>query len=298
MYERIESSASPEIYRETRCPKEVVIEAANEDIARKGNDTLWASFCLVHAGQFHLDFFDIDHSLIDERTIEVDQMPLGRHTVQTSGVVQACRIAAKASFRVAHVYALEKYHFSASLCSVALVDLDPHFATETLPKLKRPLHQVQAAQALSSAYGVLEELRLEVRANAQQPSCLSNGAWNPVVKQDLEMRLRKAGIDLNERFNWQIRGPKTRLESGKPRQIHHNAQRSPWAKWSIRDRMVDVVDAIAHLSWLRSHVCSHRLKPENVRSLTAYDVTNGQFLARRLILETLGLWKRFRNEDE
>jgi hypothetical protein len=61
--------------------------------------------------------------------------------------------------------------------------------------------------------------------------------------------------------------------------------------------MVDIVDAIAHLSWLRSHVSSHRMKHSRANLLTLYEVTNGQFLARQLILEYMGLWKKWIRED-
>jgi hypothetical protein len=51
---------------------------------------------------------------------------------------------------------------------------------------------------------------------------------------------------------------------------------------------VHIADAIAHASWLRSKVSSHKLKEDLLRALSAYDVTNVQHLARNLILESLG----------
>jgi hypothetical protein len=227
-----------------------------------------------------------------------DEKPLRRGTLSTTGIPHAAELAAKASYRRSATYAIAKYHFSVSLCSVHLVDLDPRFATENFPKLKRPIHQVQAATAIVQAYGAIEELGLEVRASNKNPSSLPDGSWNPVVKKDLEQRLVKAGVDVTDPINWQICGNKTMLEKEKPRQIHRTAKPSPWARWTVRDRMVEIVDAIAHLSWLRSHVGAHRMKQSRANLLTLYDVTNGQFLARQLILESTGLWKKWIREDK
>jgi len=290
-YEQMRALASKSLYRETRSPREIVVVAKTEEAARRANDLLWAALTLIQGGQFWLDLTDLDGTLLEDKELKKNPMPSDRTILQTSGVQEACQVAAKASFRRPAVFALAKYHFCSSVCSVHLVDLDPQFATETFPKLRRPIQSVQAATAITLAYGVIEELGLEIRSSAKNPSRLPDGSWNPVVKGELESRLMDAGVNINEPINWQIRGPRTKLEASKPRQIHHTAKPSPWARWTVRDRMVDVVDAIAHLSWLRSCVSSHRLDASMVKLLTVYDVTNGQFLARRLILESLGLWR-------
>ena len=49
-------------------------------------------------------------------------------------------------------------------------------------------------------------------------------------------------------------------------------------------------DAIARASFLRSRVSSHKLG-RKAASLTALDVANVQLLARRLLLEHLGVFK-------
>jgi hypothetical protein len=76
-----------------------------------------------------------------------------------------------------------------------------------------------------------------------------------------------------------------------PGQIPRNPKKAPWARWDVRDIQIDVVDAIAHVSWLRSKVSAHKSDPQSVRLLSVYDVSNAQRLARRLLLETLGFWK-------
>jgi hypothetical protein len=66
---------------------------------------------------------------------------------------------------------------------------------------------------------------------------------------------------------------------------------SPWSRWDILDVEVAIVDTIAHASWLRSRVSAHKLKYEFARVLSVYDVSNAQFLASRLLLESLRLWR-------
>ena len=72
------------------------------------------------------------------------------------------------------------------------------------------------------------------------------------------------------------------------------------SKWSqsphVRDEEMEIIDAIDRSSYLRSKVASHKLatseKNKFVKVLSPYDVANVQLLARRLILEKLGLWKK------
>jgi len=52
-----------------------------------------------------------------------------------------------------------------------------------------------------------------------------------------------------------------------------------------------VIDAINYASFLRSSIAAHKSDPNMLRVLSIYDVANVQFLARRLILETMGFWR-------
>jgi hypothetical protein len=181
-YKLLQENAPSQIYRETRCPKEVIVRAENERAARRAHDLLWASFALVHGGQFWYELSDVDSMLIEDKELKKHPMNPARSTLQTSGVECACEIASKASFRKSIVFALAKYHFCSTICSVPIVDLDPMFTKEAFPKLNRPIESVQAATAIVLAYGVLEELGLEVRSSASKPSSLPDGSWNPVVR--------------------------------------------------------------------------------------------------------------------
>ena len=213
----------------------------------------------------------------------------------TSGFPLACMIAAKASHRRYRKYALMSLLFSYERCSVDLVDLDPRFATEHLGvSVSRFIYnQIHLAHAIVAAYSTIEELGLEIRATRQKPSTL-NGAWNPQVRQDLEERLTSAGIDLAEPARWTIRGTPTRIERKRRKA---SRQRMSYARGPyVRDREIDVADAILHSSFLRSKIASHK-KGTLLKSLTPYDVISVQELARRLLLESIGFWPPLVNPD-
>lgn len=214
-----------------------------------------------------------------------------RRTKTTMGIPTVCELAARASSRARFTYALSKLWLSLKTCSTAPMDLDP---ASSWRKSRHPGEQVCFVNAIALAYAVLEELGLEVRASRQNPSTI-NGAWNPVVKADLEGRLRDAGCDCTETFLMLVRGSKTVLERERPQR---SPSRAPWAWYSVRDCEVNLLDAIAHISWMRSHVAAHRLKPEFARALSVYDVANAQGLAERLLLDCLRIWPRERSHAD
>lgn len=60
----------------------------------------------------------------------------------------------------------------------------------------------------------------------------------------------------------------------------------------MRDGQMHVSDGIAYASFLRSSIAAHGSGEKNyLRVLSVYDVANVQFLARRLLLESLGYWQ-------
>ena len=121
---------------------------------------------------------------------------------------------------------------------------------------------------------------------AQSMTDYNKGKWNPKVHDNLKERLTKAGINLRDLVLWNRRRSNSRIDRAKSPPI---IKKAGWARRNIRDALVDVIEAIDTVGWLRSKVASHRL--QNVDALTAYDVANAQFLARRLLLEKLGFWK-------
>jgi hypothetical protein len=270
--------------------KEVFITAESETVARRvASDIVGAMTLLEGSSALIPDLSDAFHWQHDPAP-NVKRLHAGHWA--TSGFPLACRIAVRVSYSLRLEYALAKFKLSSETASFGWIDLDPCHS-ETIPRWHRAEDHVRLATAIVLAYSVLEELELEVRASARNPSSVK-GQWNPVVKRELEDRLEQAGIDLSDPVVWSVRGGKSRLEAERPQHLYATSTRTPWTRWDIRDRHVEVVDAIGHASFLRSKVSSHRLKPSWVRMLSAYDVANVQHLARRLFLETLGYWPPYK----
>ncbi|MGH9697855.1 MAG: hypothetical protein ACRD5R_05855 [Candidatus Acidiferrales bacterium] len=200
----------------------------------------------------------------------------------------ACLIAARVSQKLKFVYALARLAISMEIMSVPTIELDPTHSPN-IPRSAFPEDHVRMATAITSAYSSIEELGLTIRASNQKPSRI-DGAWNPVVKEELEQRLTNAGVDLAEEFYWNLRGKRTRIEMKRQPEITRVA---PWAiKNVVRDGQMHVSDALAYASFLRSQIAAHSNEDKgDVRVLSVYDVSNVQFLARRLLLESLGFWR-------
>jgi hypothetical protein len=147
--------------------------------------------------------------------------------------------------------------------------------------------------AIIAFYSVLEELGLEIRASSKNPSMI-NGKWNPKVKDELEDRLTKNGIDINELFDWNLRNTPTKIEKRKKPDL---LKKSPWAFLTRRDSQINITDAIVTISWIRSKIAAHRLN-DAITSISIYDASNASLLARRLLLERLGYWKNSYPNDE
>src|SRR5690242_15676254 len=140
---------------------------------------------------------------------------------------------------------------------------------------------VRMASAIMLAYSAIEELQLEPRPIANKPVKVNN-VWDGPALADLQMRLRKAHVNLTTPIGWSRRGSKTR--------IHKSARAAlgstqPWTKGIVRDRAVKVEDGLIEASWLRSKCSTHKYQRET-QSISMYDVTNVQSLARRLLFES------------
>ncbi|MHB1195079.1 MAG: hypothetical protein ACYC6F_18810 [Longimicrobiales bacterium] len=207
--------------------------------------------------------------------------------VATTHFLDAALIAARASRNHDLDYALTLLGLSQALAAIHVMDLDPshwHYGPAVSPF---PFDHARLAYSIIAAYAVLEQLGLEVRASAQRPS-RQEATWDPDVLRDLENRLKSRGIDLQDHAVWTARGTPRSLERGRPTKPIGSVS---WAGGPIRDHEVAVVDAVADLSWLRSKIASHRMG-DAVGSLTLYDVSNAQYLARRFFLSAVGWWRR------
>lgn len=178
-----------------------------------------------------------------------------------------------------------RFAYAIALCAISCqchanfpMDLDPgNYPYRARSEIHRD--HVRFAYAIIAAYAVIEQLKL-----TPEPDSFANRAWKPEKRQALEAKLRRAGVDLTETVPWHLRGGKTRLEIDRPPKI---VKMCPWSYGQIRDCEVEIVDAIADVRALRSHVAAHDLKHEG-KNLSVHDVANAQFVARRLILETTG----------
>jgi hypothetical protein len=196
-------------------------------------------------------------------------------------------LANRASRKRSSSYALHKLALSYQSSSPHIMDLDPGESPRRFQVQSDPIYHVYLANAVTLAYSAIEELGLEIRANAENPSKMQDGTWNPVVKPDLEERLQKSGIDLSDTHIWTLRGPKTRIEKKRP---PPSAGKPSWSRGNVRDVNVRLIDALALASWLRSGTTTHRFS-DTTRSLTVYDAHNVQSLARHLIMDRFGFWQ-------
>jgi len=266
--------------------KEIVLYARSWVSAQRALDLIYGCHQLVFDTPPIISVHPIAYNETEPDWMqEDDRRRQVEMTLSTSDFPLACAIAAKASRRRRWVYAVAKLKFSQSLYSVHHVDLEP-WKSPNLPISSFPDDHVLFSYAIISAYSVLEDIGLELRASTRRPSRIS-GNWNPIVKEDLDLRLAKAGVDLGETLLWTIRGPKRTIERRRP---IPPARKAAWSGWFVRDSKLSVADAIAYADWLRDRVASHAAK-DLTRVLSPYDVVNVQHLARRLLLECLGFWR-------
>ncbi len=186
-----------------------------------------------------------------------------------------------------------KYQLSTEIYSQHYIDLQEGLNWKTTDF---NFIQIRFAYAIIAAYSIIEELGLDINASTDKPSKLENGDWNPVVLENLVNRLKNSNINIQKDISWMIRGYETEIEKKRPIKITRVAE------WSdptdsehdfikkVKDGYVYLPDAINHISFLRSSISSHKVG-EKIKNLSVYDVFNAQFLARRLILEKVGLWK-------
>jgi hypothetical protein len=260
---------------------EIMIRATSEQRARQAVALLCSAIDVLH-GSAMLDPMEDIHIRLSGAK---QTMP---SFISTSGITAACRFAALVS-RASLSYAMHKLAYSYRSAGAHYMDMHPrYYSPHEFRVQKEPLAHVRVANAVTLAYSAIEEMQLELRASRENPSRLKDGSWNPVVRNELEQRLRKAKIDINDPFIWTIRGPKTRIE--RSRQIPAIGK-AKWTYGMVRDRQVSVVDALAYASWLRSTTTTHRFTKTSA-SLTVCDAYNVQLLARKLLMERFGFWDK------
>lgn len=272
--------------------REIIIEATNEGRAIDVLKLILSSIILLDS--YILMSPDIPKiEPVHKNNINEDKLIEDmRGKYHRSNFPLACLISCKASYRRGYYYALLKYKIGCELFSMPTIDLDPQQSPyyKTPPSIE---NRIRIAQAIIIFYSVVEELGLEIRANRDNPSFI-NGRWNPIIKNELENRLKEGNIDIDEEFYWHLRSTPTRIERYLKNQRKMNLlDKALWAYGYTRDSKIKIVDAILLVSWMRSYIASHRISKssELIKSLSIYDVDNANCLARRLLLERLGFWK-------
>jgi hypothetical protein len=268
--------------------KEIVVHAQTEGRAQYAVDLILAAHCL-YTGEI-LTFDQLPVFPERARTIKETEKQLmagGGRSIAVYGLPVSCLIAAKASRKNAYQYAIFKYLLSCRTVPLGARSLDPQGDWEPGRVISAlPEEHVFNASAITLAYSVLEELSFDMRASSGVPSRIG-GHWNPVVKEDLKERLTNAGINISEPVLWHLRETPTRIERmRKPPTLG----KCEWAGYRVRDEYLDIIEAIAYTSWLRSKISAHRASVLT-RSLTVCDVANVQHLSRHLLLEALGFWR-------
>lgn len=274
--------------------KEVVVRASSEVSAQRAADLIHAARLVLDGSNYASHLYPGEHAPIypvsTDGVSTLKQRELGlrnRTRLMTSNIPLACMVATRASARLEYIYALAKIRLSLETYSLPIIALDPSQG-KNLPKSPLPEDHVRMAFAIVTPWSCVEELGFEIHASPKKPSKLPDGSWNPAVRKDLESRLQKGHINLKEPIDWNLRGPRTRIEKKRMPSI---IQKAPWARYQVRDGEMEVIDAIHYLSFLRSWVAAHRTDKRMVRVLSVYDTANAQFVARRLFLEKMGFWK-------
>lgn len=263
--------------------REVVISARSQKAAQSALNLIVSSLYLGAGGPPLLSVPFLVHRK-GEPLIDLDSLCRRRQEMSAASIPLGCYIAARASRHRRITYAIAKYRFSISTYSTESVDLEPWSA----PHLKVSTFvddHIMFAYAILAAYSAIEDVGAELRASAMKPSRIGD-AWNPVVREELEARLRSLGVNVDEPILWTLRGPKRRTESRREVPI---ITRMHWASGPVRDADVAIIDAIAYADWLRDKATAHAAG-RLTEVLSPYDVANVQHLARRVILERLGVW--------
>jgi hypothetical protein len=277
--------------------REIIIEAKDSTNAIKASKLILASLILIDSYMFINDKIPEIKPFLNnkEENDEIEFYKNGMKDFCRPGILLACMIACKASFRRKYYYALFKYQLGCSLHSNAIVDLDPYHSPYY--KLSPFIDdKIRMGNVITLFYSVIEELGLEIRASKKNPSFIKKN-WNPIVKNELENRLKRSGIDINDEYYWNLRSTPTKIERYLRKQKKLSLLgKAQWAHGYTRDSKTKIVDAILLISWMRARVATHRLSKSNdlINSISIYDVDNANQLARWLLIEKLGFSKHFK----
>jgi hypothetical protein len=197
---------------------ELLIFASSDDRAKRAANLLFAAMLLIEGQSLvHECVIALPEDGEEfEKLNRVDRYREVNFSHQLH-LCEAAALAAKLSRRRKWRYAAAKYWTSHRICSVPWMETHPTegrlFGVELDPS-----NHVLFAHAIIAAYSVIEELQFEVRASDENRSRI-NGKWNSQVREELEDRLRKGGIDIDDEEVWMRRGTPTAVERKAPKII-------------------------------------------------------------------------------
>jgi len=267
---------------------QIIAAAKSRVAAQRAFELLTAALTILDGS----DLFELDDAVVvprnRNRLEDLSPSDLGRPkgTVSRSGVVFGCRFAAALSRRKYLSYSAFKLTLSYKVASAHWMELHPRYYPKSFGVSNSSFDHVRMASAITLAYSAIEELQLEPRPMGGKPIKTESG-WDDAARTNLHARLHTAGVRMDDLLDWARRGSQTRIHSSKRAAA---GAKQPWTKGIVRDRAVSIGDALLEASWLRSKCTTHRFQIAT-SSISMYDVANVQFLARRLLLERVGLWK-------
>jgi hypothetical protein len=262
--------------------KELVIEADDEEHALQCFELLLAAWNAIHVSPLVIGAKYQLMPVASLRQKARDSDFTNRTITKTTGFPFMLRLSCKAARRRKLLYAIIKLYLSVWHCCVH--DMD-YAEGKHVGITSSSFSHVSLATALFLAYSAIEELGFEPRGASSQRPLIKNNVWDAELRHELETRLKKAGILLDETMLWMKRHKPTRIS----RIATPPGTGAKWGFGPMRDEEVNIVEAIAVASRLRSRITAHGL-PNIAQSLTIYDVGNVQQLTRRLILESSGMW--------
>jgi hypothetical protein len=261
---------------------EIVINTTNLKNAEKVLNLFFAALCLHYS---HISGTNENKiTIITDKVGDNKEETLVRKKVKMQEIIAPCKIAMECSYKMEYTYSLLKYYLGCNIHSNYIDDINPTTSKYLPLREYDPYDHIRMGYAIVIFYSVIEELGLEIRASAKNPS-LIEGQWNSVVRMNLENRLKDKGVNINKKIAWNMRSTPTRIEKEKKPLTAIN---SNWSRKDVRDSMIEISDAIRIISYIRSSVVSHKIN-DHINSVSIYEVHNANNLARRILLESLGM---------
>lgn len=266
--------------------KEIIIEAKDQDTADNVLNLIETGIILVYPNSSDCPDEGVTVPVTGHSPCFMKDKPFVDRFSFHDSALYGCNAAEKAWGDNSLIYSMEKYKRSFRMDSFTPHSASPRYGQVFMNERNDYRYHVNAGFAIVIAYSVIEELGLEIRSSAKNPRFI-DGEWNDKVHQDVADRLRDSGVEPGEDFTWILRGPATELQEEMWQHLKTVDDFSETEE--VRDVEMNIIEALHAASILRNFIFAHRFD-KVAESVSPYDVHNMQTLARRLILNTLGLF--------